>query len=178
MDFCQNVTVSGEYHHQQEHVLASPPPCSTLTAAAASNSPLDDLFSAQNTVGLLQFLSCLFYAQFFNLFELSSALKGLAKLVLQNSVFFFFFCTFCVQFFLLVLASLARFCLHIYFELLYVFKRTWKVTIFAGFYQFLSVLFMVLKILFCSSETQFIKATFFLPWYRKLILAWNGCQYL
>ncbi|KAI5554726.1 hypothetical protein POPTR_019G033000v4 [Populus trichocarpa] len=49
MDFCQNVTVSGEYHHQQEHVLASPPPCSTLTAAAASNSPLDDLFSAQNT---------------------------------------------------------------------------------------------------------------------------------
>jgi len=57
MDFCRNVTVSGEYHHQQEHVLASPPPCSKLTAAAAaSNSPLDDLFSAQNTVGLLQFL--------------------------------------------------------------------------------------------------------------------------
>lgn len=49
MDFCRNVTVSGEYHHQQEHVLASPPPCSKLTAAAASNSPLDDLFSAQNT---------------------------------------------------------------------------------------------------------------------------------
>jgi len=45
-------------------------------------------------VGLLQFLSCLFYAQFFNLFELSSALKGLAKLVLQNSVFFFFFVPF------------------------------------------------------------------------------------
>jgi len=45
MDFCRNVTVSGEYHHQQEHVLASPPPCSKITAAAASKSPLDDLFS-------------------------------------------------------------------------------------------------------------------------------------
>jgi hypothetical protein len=55
MDFCRNVTVSGVYHHQQEHVLASPPPCSKLTAAAASNSPLNDLISAQNTVGLLQF---------------------------------------------------------------------------------------------------------------------------
>jgi hypothetical protein len=55
MDFCRKVTVSGVYRHQQEHVLASPPPCSKLTAAAASNSPLDDLFSAQNTVGLLQF---------------------------------------------------------------------------------------------------------------------------
>ncbi|XP_052310945.1 kinesin-like protein KIN-13A isoform X3 [Populus trichocarpa] len=37
MDFCRNVTVSGEYHHQQEHVLASPPPCSKITAAAASS---------------------------------------------------------------------------------------------------------------------------------------------
>jgi len=55
MDFCRNVTVSGVCHHQQEHVLASPPPCSKLTAAAASNSPLHDLISAQNTVGLLQF---------------------------------------------------------------------------------------------------------------------------
>jgi hypothetical protein len=55
MDFCRNVTVFGVYHHQQEHVLASPPPCSKLTAATASNSPLDDLFSAQNTVELLQF---------------------------------------------------------------------------------------------------------------------------
>ncbi|KAG6764938.1 hypothetical protein POTOM_032430 [Populus tomentosa] len=50
MDFSRNLTVSGEYHHQQEHVLACPPPCSKLAAAAASNSPLDDLFSAQNTV--------------------------------------------------------------------------------------------------------------------------------
>ncbi|KAG6748934.1 hypothetical protein POTOM_048875 [Populus tomentosa] len=50
MDFCRNVTVSGECHHQQEHVLASPPPCSKLAAAAASKSPLDDPFSAQNTV--------------------------------------------------------------------------------------------------------------------------------
>ncbi|KAH8499616.1 hypothetical protein H0E87_015008 [Populus deltoides] len=56
MDFCRNVTVFGEYHHQQEHVFTSPPPCSKLTAAAASNSLLDDLFSAQNMVGLLQFL--------------------------------------------------------------------------------------------------------------------------
>jgi len=45
----------------------------------------------------------------------------------------------------LVSASFARFCLHIFFELLYVFKRTWKVTIFAGFYQFLSVLFYGFK---------------------------------
>jgi len=55
MDFCRNVIVSSVYRHQPEHVLASPPPCSKLTAAAASNSPLDDLISAQNTVGLLQF---------------------------------------------------------------------------------------------------------------------------
>ncbi|CAK7341373.1 unnamed protein product [Dovyalis caffra] len=52
MDFCRNVTVSTEYH-QQEKVHASPPPCSKLGAAAAaltaSTSPLDDLFSAQNT---------------------------------------------------------------------------------------------------------------------------------
>jgi hypothetical protein len=60
MDFCRNVTVFGEYHHQQEHVFASPPPCSKLTAAAASNSPLDDLFSAQNMVGLLQFFFFIF----------------------------------------------------------------------------------------------------------------------
>jgi hypothetical protein len=55
MVFCRKVTVFDVYHHQQEHVLASPPPCSKLTAATASNSPLDYLFSAQNTVGLLQF---------------------------------------------------------------------------------------------------------------------------
>jgi hypothetical protein len=115
------VMVSGEYHHQQEHVLASPPPCSTLTAAAASNSPLDDLFSAQNTVGLLQFLSCLFYAQFFNLFELSSALKGLAKLVLHNSVFFLYLlcsvlssssCFLCLWFLLLLLDFVCIFSLN------------------------------------------------------------------
>jgi len=55
MVFCRKVTVFDVYHHQQEHVLASPPPCSKLTSAAGSNSPLDDLFSAQNMVGLLQF---------------------------------------------------------------------------------------------------------------------------
>ena len=108
MDFFRNVTVS------------------KLTAAAASNSPVDDLFFAQNTVG---FLSCLFYAQFFSFFELSSALnglssrvilfkkkkmmEGLAKLVLQNVIFFLLYllcsvlssssCFLCFWFLLLLL---------------------------------------------------------------------------
>jgi len=169
MDFCRNVTVSGEYHHQQEHVLASPPPCSKLTAAAASNSPLDDLFSAQNTVGLLQFLSCLFYAQFFNLFELSSALKGLAKLVLQNR-FFFFFGTFCVQ--LLISCSSCFLCfwfLLLLLDFVCIFSLNYfmcsnelgKWQSLLGFISFCLCYSMVLKILFCSSETQFIKANFF-----------------
>lgn len=42
MDFCRNVSVSGEY--QQEQVLS--PPCSKLDGPSTS---LDDLFSAQNT---------------------------------------------------------------------------------------------------------------------------------
>ena len=45
MDFCRNVSVSGEY--QQEQVLS--PPCSKLGDLSTS---LDDLFSAQNTVSL------------------------------------------------------------------------------------------------------------------------------
>jgi len=68
MDFCRNVTVSTEYH-QQEKVLASPPPCSKLGAAAAltaTTSPLDDPFSAQNTVGFFLFVSftCFFMHSF------------------------------------------------------------------------------------------------------------------
>ncbi|GMY14230.1 GATA transcription factor 5-like [Fagus crenata] len=42
MDFCRNVSVSGEY--QQEQVIS--PPCSKLGGLSTS---LDDLFSAQNT---------------------------------------------------------------------------------------------------------------------------------
>ncbi|KAJ8763116.1 hypothetical protein K2173_025501 [Erythroxylum novogranatense] len=50
MDFCRNVTVPVDYSHQQEQLLASPPPCSKFGAAlTATTSPLDDLFSAQNT---------------------------------------------------------------------------------------------------------------------------------
>ncbi|XVE89798.1 hypothetical protein DITRI_Ditri20bG0023900 [Diplodiscus trichospermus] len=47
MDFCRNVSVSGEY--QSEQVLYSP--CSKLGAsfAAAANGSVDDLFAAQNT---------------------------------------------------------------------------------------------------------------------------------
>ncbi|EOY11203.1 hypothetical protein QUC31_009592 [Theobroma cacao] len=45
MDFCQNVSVSGEYH--QEQVLSSP--CSKLGATLATTGTLDDLFPAQNT---------------------------------------------------------------------------------------------------------------------------------
>ncbi|KAF2297641.1 hypothetical protein GH714_001842 [Hevea brasiliensis] len=48
MDFYRNVTVSGEYH-QQEKVLTSSSPCSKLGTAITHTSPLDDLFSAQNT---------------------------------------------------------------------------------------------------------------------------------
>ncbi|OAY41953.1 GATA transcription factor 5 [Manihot esculenta] len=48
MDFYRNVTICGEYH-QQEQVLPSPSPCSKLGTAIAPTSPLDDLFSAQNT---------------------------------------------------------------------------------------------------------------------------------
>ncbi|KAJ4823206.1 hypothetical protein Tsubulata_007560 [Turnera subulata] len=46
MDFCRNVTVPGDYH-QQEQVLASP----LLGASALTplKSPIDDLFSSQNT---------------------------------------------------------------------------------------------------------------------------------
>ncbi|XP_021282524.1 GATA transcription factor 2-like [Herrania umbratica] len=45
MDFCQNVSVSGEY--QQDQVLSSP--CSKLGATLATTGTLDDLFPAQNT---------------------------------------------------------------------------------------------------------------------------------
>ncbi|KAG5232809.1 GATA transcription factor [Salix suchowensis] len=64
MDICRNVTLSAEYH-QQEKVLASPPPCPKLAAAAstATTLPLDDLFSAQNTVGLLLSVSSISQTQ-------------------------------------------------------------------------------------------------------------------
>ncbi|XWS42450.1 hypothetical protein CRYUN_Cryun16bG0015200 [Craigia yunnanensis] len=45
MDFCRNVSVSGEF--QQEQVLSSP--CSKLGATLAATGSLDDLFPAQNT---------------------------------------------------------------------------------------------------------------------------------
>ncbi|XP_048226026.1 GATA transcription factor 9-like [Ricinus communis] len=48
MDFCRNVSVSSEYH-PQEQVLQSPSLCSKFGAAITPASPLDDLFSAQNT---------------------------------------------------------------------------------------------------------------------------------
>jgi hypothetical protein len=72
MDFCRNVSVSGEY--QQEQVLS--PPCSKLGGLSTS---LDDLFSAQNTVSLFflwhfysQFLLFAFYSLKFHYIDFSS----------------------------------------------------------------------------------------------------------
>lgn len=165
MDFCRNVTVSTEYH-QQEKVLASPPPCSKLGAAAAAltatTSPLDDPFSAQNTVGFFLFVSftCFFMHSFCTCWVISLSSWWLNIGYFSAAIFLFWGILFlssyvCVQFFLLLLvflvmllvsASCARFCLDNLLTSLCA-QETWKVTVFAGFYLFLCYT-AVFKIIF------------------------------
>lgn len=93
MDFCQNVSVSGEY--QQEQVLS--PPCSKLGGLSTS---LDDLFSAQNTVSLFflwRFLRIVFLCTSLSLQSYGGALSNFFCVCLYfRSSTTYVFCSLCL----------------------------------------------------------------------------------
>jgi len=98
MDFCRNVSVSGEY--KQEQVLS--PPCSKLGGLSTS---LDDLFSAQNTVSLFflwRFVRVVFLSTSLSLQSYGGSLSNFfcVRLYFQSSTTYVF-CSVCLLGFIL-----------------------------------------------------------------------------